>query len=152
MIIDKYFEDFAVGETVVSPNKIITDDSIRSYCISTQLIHPLHLDTQACLEQFGRANLMAPGVMIVGFVDGVFSQIVSPTKPFSPHYGYDKIRFIKMVFGGDILNVEFKLVGKSKRDKKYGMLTFETYVKNQDGDPVIFCVDKLAVPYRELTQ
>ncbi len=148
MITGKYFEDFVLGETTTSPDRTITDDGIRLYCETAQIDQPIHKDPQACLAHFGRANLLAPGIMIVGIADAIFSQLVSPAVPYSPHYGYDKIRFIKPVFGGDILHCEFKLAEKRTRDGQYGVLTFETYVKTQDGDPVIFIVDKLLVAYR----
>jgi acyl dehydratase len=148
MITGKYFEGFVVAETTVSEDRTITDDDIRSYCVTAHIDHPIHEDPQACLEQFGCANLLAPGIMIVGIADAIFSRLVSPAVPYSPHYGYDKIRFIQPVFGGDVLHCEFKLAEKSARKDQYGMLTFETYVKREDGDPVIFIVDKLLVAYR----
>lgn len=148
MVTDKYFEDFVLGETTKSADRAVTDDDIRAYCASAQIDQPIHKDALVCLKLFGRPNLLAPGCMILGIADGISSQIVSPTEPYSPHYGYEKIRFIRMVFGDDILHCEFKLAAKNQRDDKYGMLTFENYIKKQSGEPVIFFVDKILVPYR----
>jgi acyl dehydratase len=112
-------------------------------------MHPIHLDPALCTERFGKAALLTPGTLLLSVTDGAFASCVSPSTPFCPHYGYDKVRFVNMAFSGDAVSVEFVVKDKAVRNRTYGIVSFQTTVHNQDGATLLAVEDKLAVPFRD---
>ncbi len=149
MVYDKYFEDFTVGEKTVSPPCACSLESVVDYCRATSCLHPIHMDLDACEERFGRRAVLVPGVMVLSMTDGIFASTVSPVSPFCPHYGYDKVRFVNMVFSDEAFRVEFIVRDKQRRDGPYGLVLFDTRVVAEDGQVLVAIQDRLAVPYRD---
>ncbi len=146
---NKYYEDFTLGERTVSPAQVITEEQIRSFCSLSGCMHPVHLDQALCRERFGNPALLAPGTLLLSLTDGAFASFVSPSTPFCPHYGYDKVRFVGMAFSGDVITAEFIVKEKAVRNRTYGLVSFQTTVRNQDGATLLAIEDKLAVPFRD---
>lgn len=148
MIENKYFEDYSVGEVVVSDVFAITDADIRAYCSLLGDNHQIHLDKEFCREQLGIAEVVVPGCLTLAMADSRWAALVTPSKPYSPHYGQDKIRYPNRLLANEPVCCEFKLVEKHGHNDIYGMLTFETYVRKTTGEVVIFEIDKVLVPFR----
>jgi acyl dehydratase len=64
-------------------------------------------------------------------------------------YGVDKLRFTKPVFIGDTIHVVKKVIAKALKAPGRGLITFDTAVLNQHGDPVLVFQDKLLVKARQ---
>ena len=148
MVIDKYFEDFVVGETTVSEEFVISNQDVETYAKIVRLDQHPHFDLGFIQKEFGRPDYLVPGCLTLAFVDGYWANLVSPAVPFSPHYGQDKVRYLSTLFCNEPIRCEFNLIDKRVKNDRYGLLTFETYVKRQDGEPVLFEIDKLMVPRR----
>jgi acyl dehydratase len=148
MVTDKYFEDFVVGEIVVSEEFTISNRDVEAYARIVRLDRHPHFDLGFIQKEFGRPDYLVPGCLTLAFVDGYWANLVSPAVPFSPHYGQDKVRYLSTLFCNEPIHCEFKLIDKRPKNDRYGLLTFETYVKRQNGEPVLFEIDKLMVPYR----
>lgn len=148
MIENKYFEDYVIGNVVVSDTFVITDAKVTAYCKLVGDDHQIHLDKEFCREQLGVAEVVVPGCLTLALADSRWAALVTPSKPYSPHYGQDKVRYPNRLLANEPVFCEFKLVEKRKHNDVYGMLTFETYVKKSNGDAVIFEIDKVLVPFR----
>lgn len=148
-MIHKYFEDYKVGDLTITEPFTITDEIIAAYLKIVRDDHAIHNDKAYCLKEFGRADLVVPGMLTLAFADSLWAKLVTPSKPYSPHYGQDKVRYLAPLFGGESVRCEYKIVDMSPRNDTYGMITFETYVKKLDGTAVIFETDKILVPYKE---
>jgi acyl dehydratase len=64
------------------------------------------------------------------------------------YYGIDRLRFVKPTFIGDTVRVIKKVADKLEKQPDRGVLTFETSVVNQNGEPVMVYSDKLMVRRR----
>jgi acyl dehydratase len=148
MVVDKYFEDFTVGDTVVSEEFFISDQDVETYVKIVRLQHYIHFGREFIKKEFGRTDYLVPGCLTLAFVDAYWAKLVSPAIPFSPHYGHDKVRYLSRLFCNEPIHCEFTLVDKRLKNDRYGMLTYDTYVKRQNGEPVLFEIDKLMVSYR----
>lgn len=148
MVIDKYFEDFVVGDVVASEEFFISDEAVETYVKIVGLEHYIHFDREFIKKEFGRPDYLVPGCLTLAFVDAYWAKLVSPAVPFSPHYGQDKVRYLSSLFCNERIRCEFKLIDKRLKNDRYGLLTFETYVKRRNGEPVLFEIDKLLVPCR----
>jgi acyl dehydratase len=148
MIEDKYFEDYTVGDVVVSEDFSISEQEVETYTKLVRVSHPIHLDKEFCRRQLGRPDLLVPGCLTLAFADAYWANLVTPASPFSPHYGQDRVRYLGRLFCSEVIRCEFKLVDKRPKNDAYGMLTYETYVRKQSGDPILFEIDKVIVPYR----
>jgi acyl dehydratase len=149
MIVDKYFEDYTVGDTVVSEEFFISDQAVETYVKLVKLEHPIHFDKAFITKQFGRPDYLVPGCLTLAFADAYWAKLVTPASPFSPHYGQDKVRYLGSLFCNEPIHCEFTLADKRLKNDRYGMLTYETYVKKQNGEPILFEIDKVMVPYRQ---
>jgi acyl dehydratase len=148
MVTDKYFEDFVVGDIVVSEVFTISNRDVETYAKIVRLDRHPHFDLKFIQKEFGRPDYLVPGCLTLAFVDGYWANLVSPAVPFSPHYGQDKVRYLSTLFCNEPIRCEFKLIDKRPKNDRYGLLTFETYVKRQNGEPLLFEIDKLMVPCR----
>lgn len=148
MIIEKYFEDYRVGDLVVSEDFFISEQEVETYVKLVKCDHPIHFDKEFIKKQFGRTNYLVPGCLTLAFADAYWARLVTPASPFSPHYGQDKVRYLSSLFCNEPIRCEFRLVDKGLKNDHYGMLTYETYVKKQNGEPVLFEIDKILVPCR----
>jgi acyl dehydratase len=54
-----------------------------------------------------------------------------------------------MAFSGDVITAEFIVKEKAVRNRTYGLVSFQTTVRNQDGATLLAIEDKLAVPFRD---
>ncbi len=150
MITDKYFEDYTVGDVFISEEFSISEEEVLTYLKLVRDDHPIHFDRELTKLQFGRSEFLVPGTLTLALADGYCAKLVTPAIPYAPHYGQDKIRYVGKLFCDEVIPCEYKLIGKGRRNDVYGMLTFEIYVKKQNGDPVIYEIDKALVPYRNL--
>jgi len=148
MVENKYFEDYVVGEIARTEDFVISEEDVANYLDLVGDDHAVHRDKEFCLKQFGSHDLVVPGCLILAIADSYWANMVTPSFPFSPHYGHDKIRYIGRLTCGEIIYCEFKLIEKCAKNTIYGMLSFETYVKKKNGEPIIYEIDKVLVLYR----
>ncbi len=106
----------------------------------------LHMNEEYARQgPFGRR--IAHGLLVLSISSGLGVRMHDMSDTIIAFYGIDKLRFVKPTFIGDTVHVEKKVVDKREKDAN-GVLTFETQVVNQKGEPVIVYTDKLMVKRR----
>jgi len=134
---DRYFDDFEVGQRIVTAGVTLTESAIIDFAMRYDP-QPFHIDAEAA-KQSNYGGLIASGfqTLALGF------RMVLETGAFracgmgSP--GFDELRWLKPVRPGDTLHSELKVVEKtpsrSKPDR--GMLRVKYRIQNQHGEDVI---------------
>ncbi len=141
----RYYEDFAIGDTELSRSRQLDAADIRMFGACSSLGHRIHTDALYCakLEELGKP--VVPYSLLLNVIDAFFAQSVSPDGVPTFHYGYDKVEFRKPVYPGDSIYTKFEITGKTEKNENFGILTLNATTYNQDGQVVIFHVDKLYV-------
>lgn len=134
---DKYFDDFEIGERVVTPGVTLTESLIIDFALRYDP-QPFHIDAEAA-KASNFAGLIASGFQTFALA----FRMVLETGVFracgmgSP--GCDELRWLKPVRPGDTLHSELEVIEKtpsrSKPDR--GMIRIKYRVKNQRGEDVL---------------
>lgn len=134
--IDRWFEDYEVGESRTSGGRTITEADLVLHAGQTGDFFPHHMDAEWAAEQpFGQR--IAHGTLIMSVAVGMTADDINPQ---SMSYGYDRVRFIKPVFIGDTIRVTAEITDKSdhrKRPEEYGYIHELVSVVNQHGETVL---------------
>jgi acyl dehydratase len=133
----RYFEDFAVGETLDLGSRSLTQDQIVAFARDYDP-QPFHIDPEAAKKSaFG--GLIASGWQTVGvfmslLVHGLMNDTISLGSP-----GIEGIQWLKPVKPGDVLSARIRvaeaIASKSKPDR--GIIKTDGEVRNQHGDVVM---------------
>jgi len=138
----KYYEDYQIGEVQISAGRTMTDADIRLFIGCSDNTHPVHVDAEYCKKFGAIGRPIIQGILTLGVADGFMAKEVSPTKVDSVHYGMEKVRFIKPVYPNDTIHCEFKVTDKFEKNERYGVVQWDVTVYNQDGQAVVFYIDK----------
>jgi acyl dehydratase len=134
--IDRWFEDYTVGESRTSVGRTITETDIVLHAGQTGDFFPHHMDAQwTATQPFGQR--IAHGTLILAVGVGMTAGDINPQ---SMSYGYDRIRFIKPVFIGDTITVTAEITEKAehaKRPEEFGYVHELVTVANQHGETVL---------------
>ena len=125
----RYYEDFSIGDTELSRSRQLDAADIRMFGACSSLNHRIHTDALYCakLEELGKP--VVPYSLLLNVIDAFFAQSISPDGVPTFHYGYTK----------------FEITGKTEKNENFGILTLNATTYNQNGEVVIFHVDKLYV-------
>lgn len=138
----KYFEDFKVGEKQITSGRTMTEADIRLFIGCSDNTHPVHVDAEYCEKHPSVEGCIIQGVLTLGVADGFMAKEISPTKVPSIHYGHDKVRYLKPVYPGDTIHCETEVIDTYVKNDVFGVVTWNVYVYNQKGEPVLFHIDK----------
>jgi acyl dehydratase len=128
----RYFEDFQVGDKIVTRGRTITEADIVTFSAFSGDWHPLHTDVEYAKKgPFGER--IAHGFLVLSVASGLLPLSEIAIIAF---YGIDKLRFVNPVKLLDTIHVEFEAVEKQERDERGGVITFRQTVKNQRGEEV----------------
>lgn len=142
----RYFEDFAVGETFVTRARTITEADVVQFAALTGDFTYLHVDAiAAAATPFGQR--IAHGALIYSYSIGLTTQLNLLEGTVIAFYGLDRLRSVKPTFLGDTIHVE-KIVVALERKDKGGLVSCDTRVVNQHGEPVMVYTDRVLVRYR----
>ena len=133
----KYLEDFAVGQVVEFPPRMVGEDEIIAFARDYDP-QPFHLDKEAAKQSlFGglcASGWHTAGLMMRMLVDNMIGKYASMGSP-----GVDQLRWVKPVFPGDTLHLRGEVVdvkpSRSKPDR--GVITSRYEMKNQKGETVL---------------
>lgn len=134
--IDRWFEDYEVGEQRTTVGRTITETDIVVHAGQTGDFFPHHMDADWCATQPFGARI-AHGTLILSVAVGMTAVDINPQ---SMSYGYDRIRFLKPVFIGDTIKVVAEIADKSDHKKKpdqLGYLHELVSVTNQRDETVL---------------
>ncbi len=134
--IDRYFEDYEVGEARHTVGRTITEADIVLHAGQTGDFFPHHMDAAwAATQPF--AQRIAHGTLILSVAVGMTAGDINPQ---AMSYGYDTIRFVRPVFIGDTITVSAQIVEKRdhpKRADTHGYVSEKVTAVNQAGDVVL---------------
>ena len=98
---ERWFEDYAVGESRTTLGRTITEADIVLHAGQTGDFFPHHMDAEWMATQ-PAGQRIAHGTLILSVAVGMTATDINPQ---SMSYGYDRIRFIGPVFIGDTITV-----------------------------------------------
>jgi acyl dehydratase len=134
--VDRYFEDYEIGETRTSVGRTITETDIVLHAGQTGDFFPHHMDAEwTATQPFGQR--IAHGTLIMSVAVGMTAGDINPQ---AMSYGYDRVRFIRPVFIGDTITVTAEITEKTdhtKRPDTLGYVHEKVSVVNQAGDTVL---------------
>lgn len=117
----------------VSFSKTVSESDVYMFAGITGDFSPNHVN-KAYMEKSRYGRLMAHGALMVGFMSTVSTMAIAHTRmaeetPVS--LGYDRIRFLKPVFLGDTITVEYEFTAIDIERRRS---TADIRITNQDGD------------------
>ncbi|QJT07574.1 MaoC family dehydratase [Oceanidesulfovibrio marinus] len=137
MFIDKYYEEYEIGESRESYGRTITESDIVIHAGQTGDFYPHHMDAEWCKTQpFGQR--MAHGTLTFAIAAGLGAGDINNK---SMTYGYERLRFPRPVFIGDTVHGVFSITEKKPHPRKpgYGLVTERVELKNQNDETVLVC-------------
>ncbi|WCE30899.1 phenylacetic acid degradation bifunctional protein PaaZ [Vibrio sp. SCSIO 43137] len=135
----KYFEELAIGETLTTARRTITEADIVNFaCLSGDHFYA-HMDEIAAKDSmFGER--VAHGYFVISAAAGLF--VEAAPGPVLANYGMEGLRFIEPVKVGDTIQVHLTCKNKIKKrqktveDQAQGVVAWDVEVTNQEGSPV----------------
>jgi acyl dehydratase len=141
-----YFEDFEIGHVSRSRGRTITEADIVNFAGLSGDFVELHTNEEfAKTGPYGRR--IAHGLLVLSISSGLMVQMGDTTDTVIAFYGIDHLRFVRPTYIGDTVRVEKKVIHRQHKEKG-GVVTFETSVWNQRGEPVLIYTDKLMIKRR----
>ena len=135
----QYFEDFEVGDKMVSQGRTVTETHVVNFGGLSGDFHQLHTNVEFARKgPFGKR--IAYGFLILSISSGLMGLGDMDVVAF---YGMDKVRFVRPTMIGDTIHVVREVVEKEDKGDKGGLISFKTTVKNQDDKDVAFFTMKL---------
>lgn len=136
MQVEKFFEEYRVGESRTTTGRTITEADIVLHAGHTGDFYPHHMDAEWCATQDFKQRV-AHGTLVFSVGIGMTAGVINPR---GMSYGYDRLRFIRPVFIGDTIKVRatVKELRQHKRSTQ-GMLVELVEVINQHGATVLSC-------------
>jgi oxepin-CoA hydrolase/3-oxo-5,6-dehydrosuberyl-CoA semialdehyde dehydrogenase len=137
------FDDLAIGDTLVTETRKITDDDIAKFADLSGDHFYAHKDGLAKESIFERK--VAHGYFVLSAAAGLF---VDPAPgPVLANYGLESLRFTKPVYPGDTIQVKLTVKQKTAKETPaagsgpgagipQGVVAWDVEVTNQDNDVV----------------
>lgn len=136
MIIEKYLEDYAIGESQMTTGRTITEADIVTHAGQTGDWYPHHVDAEWCATQPFKQRI-AHGTLVFSVGIGMAAAVINPR---SMSYGYDRLRFIRPTFIGDTIRVRTTYKeGREHKKPGHGLLVEFVEVLNQRDEVVLVC-------------
>jgi acyl dehydratase len=136
-LLDKYFEEYAVGEKLESQSRTITEADIVNFAGVSGDFHPASMSRTFSRERLGFDRMMAQGALVLSVAMGLAWLMKLNSRNLT--YGYDRVRFVKPVFAGDTIYVVGTVIETSDYPKRptHGRLVMRLEVLKEDGQLAI---------------
>ena len=113
--------------------KTVSESDVYLFAGITGDLAPNHVN-KAYMEKSSYGKLMAHGALMVGYMSTASSKAIEHCRdadetPVS--LGYDRLRFLKPVFLGDTVTVDYEITAIDEERRRS---TADIKVTNQDGD------------------
>ena len=147
MHVDRYFEDWTIGERIETESVLLDEAHIVEFARAYDP-QPFHLDADTARgTKFGR--LIASGWQTAA----ITMRLIVDCGLFGTHggigMGVDELRWLKPVFPGDSLHVVGEAVSaRAKPGAKSGIVHFKLTTLNQHGETVMTQTAIVMVPCR----
>jgi len=137
----KYFDDFKIGEKIVTKGRSITEADIVLFAAFSGDWHQLHTDIEFAKKgPFGER--IAHGFLVLAVSSGLMPLEGMAVLAF---YGMDKVRFLGPTKIGDTIHVEMEVAEKQEKDEKSGVVSFMSHIKNQREEDLAILAMKVAL-------
>lgn len=145
--VQRFFEDFAVGDRFESPGKTLTDAHFLFFAGMTGDAHPLHYDDEyAKRTRFGRR--LAHGLLLTSLT-AVGASTLSPLVEGSiVAFVEQTTRFLGPAFIGDTVKPEHEIIALDTK-RSAGLLTLRVTLTNQRGELILEGQHKYLIAYRD---
>lgn len=146
MFIQKYYEEFEIGEERTTIGRTITETDIVMHAGQTGDFFPHHMDEEWCKTQPFKRRI-AHGTLIFSVAVGMTANVINEV---AMTYGYERLRFTNPVFIGDTIRVKISISDKKDHKKpQYGIVTEKVEVFNQNDELVMLCEHLLLTEKKE---
>ncbi len=142
-----YFEDYFIGEKLVSPGRTITETDIVQFAAFTGDWHPLHVDVEyAKKTPFGERIAHGMLTLCVGSaLPFRLGMNVALPKSFIAFYGMDSVRFVGPVKIGDTIRCEVEIIELDVKNDNQGVIVAKNCIRNQREENVIIYITRALV-------
>jgi acyl dehydratase len=139
---DKYFEEYVIGEKTESHSRTITEADIVNFAGVSGDFHPASMSKTFAQERLGLDRMLAHGCLVLSAAMGLAWVMKLNSKNLT--YGYDRVRFIKPVLAGDTVHVVGTVVDISDHPKKptHGKVVMRLEVL-KDNDELAMVLDHI---------
>ena len=127
----KSIDDIKVGLSTRF-SKTVSESDVYLFAGITGDLDPNHVDEEYC-KRTSLGHRVAHGALIVGYMSAASTRILEDFERPMVSAGYDRIRFIKPVYLGDTINIEYVI---TSLDRERERITSKVEVKNQHGELV----------------
>ncbi|MCX5996215.1 MAG: MaoC/PaaZ C-terminal domain-containing protein [Chloroflexi bacterium] len=141
-----YFEDFQVGQKVVTRGRTVTEADITMFAALSGDWYGLHVNEELAKKSiFG--GRIAHGFLVLSIASGFVTPYDVALIAF---YGMDKVRFTAPTKLGDTIHLVTEVI--EMQDKgDLGVVANQWHIKNQRDEDVAVLVTKVAVAKRPKT-
>ena len=124
-------DDIEVGRSTKF-SKTVSESDVYLFAGITGDLDPNHVDEEYC-KRTSLGHRVAHGALIVGYMSAASTRILEDFDRPMVSVGYDRIRFLKPVYLGDTITVEYVI---ASLDRERERITSKVEVKNQRGELV----------------
>ena len=124
-------DDISVGLST-SFTKTVSESDVYLFAGITGDLDPNHVDEEFC-RGTSLGHRVAHGALIVGYMSAASSRILEDFDRPMVSAGYDRIRFLKPVYLGDTIRVDYVI---ASLDAARERIVAKVEVKNQRGELV----------------
>jgi oxepin-CoA hydrolase/3-oxo-5,6-dehydrosuberyl-CoA semialdehyde dehydrogenase len=134
----KHFEDLAVGDTLVTHRRTVTEADVVNFAGLSGDHFYAHMDDLAAKRSLFERRV-AHGYFVVSAAAGLF---VDPGEgPVLANYGLESLRFVKPVYPGDTIRVRLTVKQKTAKETPpegipQGVVAWDVEVTNQHDEAV----------------
>jgi acyl dehydratase len=129
-----YFEEFEVGQKIISAGRTITESDIVSFAGLSGDFNQIHVDAQYS-EQSLAGQRVAHGLLIMAVASGLAAQTGVMEGTVLYFREITNWKFVKPIFIGDTIHVEMEVVEtKALRRIGGGSVSINLEVKNQEDE------------------
>lgn len=133
-MIEGFYDRVAVGETVETIGRTITESDVMNYANATGCWLPIHTDREFAADtQFGER--VVQGTFLLGLAEGLLYSN-EPTG-IRANAGMEAIQFRQPVFIDDTIHFEVEVLEKTARDEQSGVVTLGITGRNQRDEAVV---------------
>ncbi len=127
----KSIDDVEVGRSTRF-SKTVSESDVYLFAGITGDLDPNHVDEEYA-SKTSLGHRVAHGALIVGYMSAASTRILEDFERPMVSVGYDRIRFIKPVYLGDTVNIDYVI---ASLDRERERIVSKVEVKNQHGELV----------------
>src|SRR5437899_11383719 len=124
-------DDIPVGLRTRS-TKTVSESDVYLFAGITGDLDPNHVDEEYC-RKTSLGHRVVHGALIIGYTSSASTRILQDFDRAMVSVGYDRIRFLKPVYFGDTLTIDYEITGTERERER---IVAKIEVKNQHGDLV----------------